>query len=81
MKLAQVGITTDGKKVVSGVFKTMDTIGLPLDIICQELKSKGMIPAWDLFLIDAENAGWKKSTALRKLKEIDVKVPEIYANT
>lgn len=73
----KVGITKDGVHVVDGVFRLMDTIGLPLDIICQELKDRNLMPAWDYFILDAKNAGWKRKTILRKLAECDVTLPEV----
>ena len=74
--MKQVGVTESGAIVVGGVFKLMDTIGLPLDIIVQELKQRNIIPAWDHFILDAKAAGWKQKTIIRKMVEIDVEIPE-----
>ena len=61
-QMKQVGTTTDNRIVVDGVFRLMDTVGLPLDIIVQELKDRNLVPAWDEFILDAKNAGWKGKT-------------------
>ena len=46
-QMKQVCTTTDNRIVVDGVFRIMDTVGLPLDIIVQELKDRNLVPAWD----------------------------------
>ena len=52
--MKRVGTTTDNRIVVDGVFRLMDTVGLPLDIIVQELKDRNLVPAWDEFILDAK---------------------------
>ena len=54
--MKRVGTTTDNRIVVDGVFRLMDTVGLPLDIIVQELKGRNLVPAWDEFILDAKKS-------------------------
>lgn len=53
-----VGNTTNGQLVVSGVFELVDTYGVPLEVVLSELKHKGLVPAWDVFMLEAAKAGW-----------------------
>ncbi len=55
----QVGTTDTGVGVISHVFKMYDTFGLPLSVVIDHLKSKNLVPAWDMFIKDALDAGWK----------------------
>ena len=48
-----VGITPEGKKVVSGVFRVFDTIGLPLDVIFDLCEQENLMPSWTHFYDDA----------------------------
>jgi hypothetical protein len=65
------GKTKDGVQAMGGVFKMMDTHGMPLMMVVDFLQSKGCIVAWDIFYEDAEKAGWKTETIeLRMLEAI-----------
>lgn len=68
-KLYIVGKTVDNKLVVGGVFYLYDSLGLPLCNILDMLNGKGWVPAWDIFLQDALDSGWKLDTILRRVKE------------
>lgn len=46
----QVGVTNDGKPVMSGVFFFYETHGIPLEIIFMSFIDKNLIPSWiDLY--------------------------------
>lgn len=53
-----VGKTTDGKKVVKGMFEFFDRLGFPTDSFCLECKERNMIPDWLDFYKKALSAGW-----------------------
>ena len=59
-------------QVVSGVFYLADTIGLPLDIIVEYLRENEVTPAWDFYVKEAREAGWKDKTIRNKLLQIDL---------
>ena len=62
-----VGQTKCGKQVVDGVFFLQTSIGLPLDIIVEELKSRNMVPAWDRYVVDALNGDWFGDTIYKSM--------------
>jgi hypothetical protein len=64
-----VGMTTDGHRVVAGVFKLYDTAGLPLDVLFSELREHDILPSWLHFCRDALNAGWKPKTIVSRLQD------------
>lgn len=64
-----VGETTDGKSVVSGVFKMYDTLGLPLADIFEQLSLRNMLPSFPHLYNEAIAAGWKHKTILLRLRE------------
>jgi alanyl-tRNA synthetase len=60
--IRQVGITSDGVKVVAHTFKMFDAHGLPLDIMLDLLKENNMIPDWTDFYNEASASGWQDKT-------------------
>lgn len=44
--------------IVQGVFYLVDTEGIPLEIIMEELKDRGMMPDWIDFFREALKSGW-----------------------
>ena len=64
-----VGKTEDGQKVVSGVFKLFDTLGLPLEDVFTQCKKNNYLPSWTHFYNDAMKQGWKHKTIMTKLKD------------
>lgn len=74
-KLIQVGITPDGVPVVDGVFKLVDTYGIPLDIILSGLKKSNMLCCWTSFFESSVKAGWKAKSTLVK---IETAVGDVY---
>jgi hypothetical protein len=67
--LYQSGITTEGKRVVSGLYKLYETIGLPLDIILSVFHQKDWIPDWINFYCAALSAGMRHTRIISKLQE------------
>lgn len=64
-----VGKTTDNKLVVTEVYKLYETHGIPLDIIFEFLNNHNMIPDWNMFCIEATNAGIKIERVLGMLAD------------
>lgn len=67
--MKQVGITTDGKKVMDGVFELSDTHGLPLVVTLQLMKENDMIISPIHYYQEASKAGWKIKTITNRLTE------------
>ena len=63
-KAEVVGVSEDGRQAVGGIFKIMDTHGLPLEEIMHEFDKKGLMVAFDYFIRDALKAGWSSEKAL-----------------
>jgi hypothetical protein len=64
------GITPEGVKSITGVFKMVDTYGIPLDTILDVLKSQNMMPDWIDFYDQAIKVGWKSTGVISKLSEV-----------
>lgn len=62
------GKTTDGKFVVQGVYRLHETSGIPLDIILEAIRERGMMPDWEGFIAEAVAAGMSEHRALSKLE-------------
>ena len=63
------GMTTDGKRVIGGVYQFYETTGLPLDVIFEHLRIKNSVVNWIYFYKDAIAAGMKHQRILSKLEE------------
>jgi len=50
--------TPEGTRLISGVFKIVDTHGIPLSVAIQELKDKGFMVNWINFYNEAIEHGW-----------------------
>lgn len=64
-----VSMTTDGKKVIGGVYSFYETTGLPLDVIFEHLRTKNSVVSWIDFYKDAIKAGMRHTRVLSKLEE------------
>ncbi len=60
--IKQTGETIQKAPVIGGLFKVYDSQGLPLEIILDALKVKGLVMDWHDFLTDAKGAGWTDKT-------------------
>lgn len=67
--IKQIGITTDERAVMGGVFRFAETYGLPLDMIFLLMDERNMIPCWVSFYQEAAKAGMKHARILSKLSE------------
>jgi hypothetical protein len=65
--LKQVGITADGKLVVSGLFRIAETEGLPLEIILELCLLYNVVPSWIHLYQECLTAGMKHSRIIAKL--------------
>jgi hypothetical protein len=72
------GKTEDGKLVIGGVFKLLDTHGIPLEITLDKLNESNMICDWIQFWKDGIKAGWPPKRILITLTSVvgDVYGPE-----
>lgn len=59
-----VGVTPDNKYVIDGVYKYVGTIGLPLDIVLEELKDHDLVVSWPHYCMD----GLKEGASPRSIK-------------
>lgn len=64
-----VGRTTDGRNVVTGVYRFFETHGLPLDVVLEILYKRDCIPDWAAFRREALLAGMKHSRIVARLHE------------
>jgi len=67
--LKQVGTTSDGKLVLTGVYRFYETTGLPLDVLLSCFIQKNWMPDWIDFYKTAYAAGMDHSRILAKLEE------------
>lgn len=67
--LSQSGVTSDNKKVISGIYKIFESHGIPLDIIFSILKEKNVIPDWIDFYRSARKVGMSHDRIISKLEE------------
>ena len=64
-----VGETTDGKKLVDGIWAMYETHGLPLDVIFDVLIKKESVPDWIALYKQMLQSGMQHSRILSKLDE------------
>lgn len=65
----QVGITSDDKMVVDGVWHVYETHGIPLDILLTCLKSQNTMPDWILLYKQMRISGMDRDRVFSKLDE------------
>lgn len=68
------GETVDGHPTMAGVFNLIDGQGVPLVIVMQHYKERGIVIDWDHFLTETINKKWNWSTTLSKIEEAAVDV-------
>lgn len=73
--LQAVGKTPDGVVAIKGVFPLVDTHGIPLDLVLDSLKDKGMMPDWHDYVAKARKAGWRLD---RTVRQLSVAVGDVY---
>ncbi len=67
--IRQVGVTTEGKPVVAGIYRFCETVGLPLVDALFVLDQQGQVPCWESYYKEALDAGMKHARILSRLKE------------
>lgn len=61
------GKTVDGLIVVKGVYSFYETNGMPLDVLFETLRNRGMIPDWGAFVLEAVEAKMKPARIISML--------------
>jgi hypothetical protein len=62
------GKTQSGNLVLCGLYKAHATYGLPLDIIFEATKDRGMIPDWQSVMLEAVESGMSEDAAMAKIE-------------
>ena len=73
--IGRCGTSEDGKIVISGAFKFLDTYGLPLAVIIDQLRTENMGFCVVCFIRDAEKAGWNPNKIKTTLLEGIIDAP------
>lgn len=63
-----IGTTPEGKDVVQGAFYFVETHGIPLDMVIQQLENKNMIIDWCDFYECALENNWGVRTIFSKIE-------------
>ena len=64
-----VGQTPDGKRVMSGIFKVYNTIGLPLDVIVEALDQTGCVVDWEDFYVEARRCKMSHEAIMVRMED------------
>jgi|10_taG_2_1085330.scaffolds.fasta_scaffold08172_3 hypothetical protein len=64
-----VGRTTDGKVVMTGLFKLYNSRGMPLEDILENCKDHNIVIDWIAFYREARDKGWTMDTFVRLLSD------------
>lgn len=67
--IKQVSITTDGKPVISGLFRVYETEGIPLETLFISCQNQGLVPSWIDLYKEMRSAGMKHNRIISKLEE------------
>lgn len=67
MSLTVVGTTVDGRSVVAGVYRVVETHGTPLEDVLDRIRSFGHLPCWLSYYREAIAAGMKHDRILARL--------------
>jgi hypothetical protein len=62
-----VGYTVEGSPVVSGIFRFVETHGLPLEIVLDIFRERAFMPCWMSFHREATKAGMSHERIIAKL--------------
>ena len=63
-----VGITTDGKECLGGIFEMAATYGFPLPASMVEAERMGAVISWETYMKDALKAGWPIDRAFKAIR-------------
>lgn len=64
-----MGRTLDGKAVVGGFHRLLESQGIPLQFFLQWCSENGVVPDWPGFVEDALAMNWGLSTTLARVEE------------
>lgn len=67
--MKQIGITVDGRKLVSGLFKIHDSMGFPLSIMFSCCIENDIQPCWISFYKEAKKGKWTVKAIKSRLFE------------
>lgn len=74
--IIRTGISTDAKPVYSGCFTLVDTHGLPLTFLLQELVNRNALIDWEDYILSAWKKGWTISKTLSHILDA---VQDVYS--
>lgn len=74
-----VGRTTEGKRVIGGIFPIVSSEGIPLEVILGDLDRKGCVIDWYDFWKESVSSGWNPRSTITKITTAvgDVQGPKI----
>lgn len=80
--LNQIGITTDHRAVIGGLFEMRDTHGLPLEVLLKWCQDQNSVPDWLELWGKAGAAGYNMAAFRTRISEAcgDVYGPEVRAH-
>lgn len=64
-----VGKTTEGHLVIGGIFRLVDTNGLPFGVVIDKIYERNWRVSWLDFLSEAFDSGWNEKTVFSKCRE------------
>ena len=62
------GYTEDNRQVIQGVFKYVETRGIPLEIIITVFDQQGLVIDWIDFYEQSQKCGWLIKTTINKIE-------------
>ena len=65
--MRQVGVTTDDRPVVAGLYALDETHGIPLDVLLDGVRDQGAIPCWLSLVREGVEAGASADRWSRKV--------------
>jgi len=63
------GKTKEDVFILGDIFPLVDSLGIPLDFICEELKKESYMPDWTEYKKSAKRAGWTERTIRGNMKD------------
>lgn len=64
MQLRRVGTTEAGRPVIGGVFPLVNSEGIPLEVVIESLRRRGMVVDWVGFVRECLRFGWSEERIL-----------------
>lgn len=60
MQIRRVGTTDQGRPVIGGVFPLVNSEGIPLEVVIESLRRRGMVIDWLGFVRECLRFGWSE---------------------